>query len=219
MEGYLLFLAQTDEVIVKYPKLKIIESEGQSIIKGEIDIVDSYGKYWTSYEIEIRYSPKFPNRFPILHETGGKIPKIGDWHVYEDSKACCLKIPPEEIIRCKNGISVLEFIEEEVIPYFFNQTHRMEVGYYVNGEYSHGAKGIYEYYSKILGTSGNIKLTIKMLRFIALKSEPKRTSLCFCGSSNKYRKCHREAYRNIAKINSVDLIYHVNYLESKKHLL
>lgn len=219
MNGYELFLNQIDEVIATYPKLKRVESEGRFIIKGEIDIIDTFDKYWTSYQIEIWCSSGFPTRFPILYETGGKIPKIGDWHIYEDSKACCLKVPPEEIISCKNGINILQFLDAEVIPYLFNQTHRIEVGYYANGEYSHGAKGIYEFYSTVLDTAGDVASTIRLMKLIATKPEPSRTSMCFCKSAYKYRKCHRRAYRILSQIGSADFISHIAHLDKNKEYL
>jgi hypothetical protein len=89
---------------------------------------------------------------------------------------------------------VREFIAEEVLPYLFNQTHRKVEGYYVNGEYSHGLFGTYEFYAHLLGTGNNVELTMWLMRFIAGSDRPGRTSGCFCGSGRKFRSCHREAY-------------------------
>ena len=209
MNRYLKFVGQVREVSDQYPKLSHIEVNGKAVLKGEIDIVDRDGKYWDSYLIEIHYREGFPNRFPLVFETGQKIPKIGDWHINEDDKSCCIKVLPEELIICKDGIFLTDFIAKEVIPYFFNQTYRRVEGYYANGEYSHGVHGIYEFYSEILNTGSNIKKTIQILFSILKNDKPGRTHDCFCGSGEKFRKCHRKAYKYLSMIDSEELSRHI----------
>jgi hypothetical protein len=106
--------------------------------------------------------------------------------------SCCIKILPEEIARCRAGIILTEFIQEEAMPYLFNQTHRRKEGYYVNGEYSHGPLGLFEYYSGVLKTK-DWKEVIFLLDAISKNERPGRTAPCFCGKGMKFRKCHKEA--------------------------
>lgn len=192
--GYDQFIGQLSEAVDAYPSLYESLNNERKILKGSLPIVDKNGKHWEDYEIEIHFSEKFPDEFPTLFETSGKIPKIADWHVYEDTFSCCVKVRPEEILRCKNGITIKEYISEEVLPYLFNQTHRRVEGYYVNGEYSHGAKGIYEFYSQILKTGNDIKHTLQLMDHISTHDRPYRTNKCFCGSNQKFRHCHRLAF-------------------------
>jgi hypothetical protein len=207
-DGYSAFVSQLDDTIAAFPLLYRIIKDGKEILKGVVPIVDKYDKHWEDYEIEIHASENFPNEFPMLFETGGKIPKIADWHVYEDSHSCCVKVKPEELIRCKNGITVIEFINEEVKPYLFNQTHRRVEGFYVNGEYSHGIKGIYEFYSKTLNTGDDIRKTIALMSFVAGNTKPNRTNLCFCNSGIKFRHCHRAAFEKLKHIGDDNLKFH-----------
>ncbi len=198
MIGQELFVQQIDQLLIPFPKLKIKEVEnGMIILSGKLDIVDKNGKYWDSYLIEIHPTTDFPDRFPWVYEVGGKIPKIGDWHVNEDTKSCCIEVRPKEILICKSGITLLSFVESHVLPYFFNQTHRRIEGYYVNGEYSHGVLGVYEFYSRILKTGSDIRKTIQLLMFISKGIRPSRTDSCFCGIKEKYRRCHREAFETL----------------------
>jgi hypothetical protein len=219
MVGYELFLQQLDESIRQFPKLGRIERDGVVILKGELEVIDTFGKYWDSYTVEIHHSDTFPFRFPILYEVGGKIPQIGDWHINEDTKSCCIKVLPAELITCKNGITLTGFIQQEVLPYLFNQTHRRVEGYYVNGEYSHGIHGIYEFYSRLLNTGDSIKKTLTLMTYVASNPKPERTSLCFCGSGIKYRKCHRDAFEQLALVDKKDLIAHYYLIASKAGLL
>ena len=206
--GYNQFIAQLGEAVTAFPTLSIEHVNGREIIKGNLAVIDIDGKYWEDYGIEIHCSKDFPNEFPLLFETSGKIPKIADWHVYEDTLACCVKVRPEEIIRCREGINVTEYIREEALPYFFNQTHRRLEGYYVNGEYAHGIRGIYEYYSDVLKTGDNIQRTILLMEYIATHDHPDRTSMCFCGEKLKFRHCHKAAFVKLKSIGDITLKTH-----------
>lgn len=198
--AYNIFLDQATEVTREFPSLTLDQVDDKPFLKGELAVVDYNGRHWDKYTVEIHPSDEFPQRFPLLYETGGKIPKIGDWHVYEDVLYCCIKIEPAEIIRCKKGITLAEFIREEVMPYLFNQTHRRVEGYYVNGEYGHGVHGIFEFYRDLLRTGDDVHRTVLLMRYIALVDTPQRTSACFCGSGLKYRHCHRDAFKKCKEI-------------------
>jgi hypothetical protein len=219
IEGYELFVSQLDDAIASNPNLCKIGLNGKIILKGAISIIDKDGKHWEDYVIEIHNSQEFPNQFPLLFETSGKIPRIGDWHVYEDRGSCCVKIFPEEILRCKKGITVSEYIQEEVIPYLFNQTHRRTEGYYVNGEYSHGTKGIYEYYSEILKTGNNVKQTLELMKFVVTHERPYRTSMCFCGEKIKFRHCHRDSFDLLKMLGDNVIEYHYHEIARNIALL
>ena len=209
-KGYDAFVLQLEEAYLSFPSLGRATENGKEILKGMLSVVDGNGKHWEDYAVEIHSTENFPDGFPSLFETSGKIPKIGDWHIYEDTLACCLKVKPEEIIRCKKGITVTEYIREEVMPYFFNQTHRRVEGYYINGEYGHGLLGVYEFYSDILGTGKDYRATVNLLQFIAMNNQPIRTSLCFCGSQNKFRNCHKKAFEKLKQIGDENLLSDAN---------
>jgi hypothetical protein len=206
--SYQIFVDQLLEAEIAFPKLKRKLVTDKFVLAGEVNIIDHNGKLWESYQIEIRYAEGFPHRFPSLYETGDKIPKIADWHIYEDTFACCVKVKPAEIIRCANGITITQYLKEEALPYLFNQTHRRVEGYYVNGEYSHGIAGIYQFYSEELGTARDIDQTLRIMHFIASNPRPVRTSMCFCNSGIKFRNCHRQAFDKIKVIGEEIILQH-----------
>lgn len=219
MVGNEKFLEQIDEVLLKYPMLQKAGSGDNCFIKGLIDIIDKEEKHWDTYEVEIHNSTDFPYRFPILYEVGGMIPRIADWHIYEDTFACCVKVLPEELIRCRNGITLLEYIDEEAIPFLFNQSHRRHEGFYVNGEYAHGLMGWYEYYARELNTNLNIKETIRLILFIAEGNKPFRTHSCFCGNGELFRKCHKETYEKLSLLGKDTLKAHAKlFLNLQKNM-
>lgn len=216
--NYAMFNSHIDDVLTKYSGLKRGYKDGSPIITGDIEIVDKDGKFWDRYSIEIHCSEEYPNRYPDLYETSNKIPKIGDWHVYEDSLTCCVTIPPKEIIRCRNGITLLEYIDEEVIPYFFNQTHRRVEGYYANGEYLHDVMGLYQYYAELFKVN-DIKRLVRLMVWTGRNPKPDRTSMCFCSSGIKYRNCHKVAYETMVLMGQDILLGHASILIDKFKLL
>lgn len=207
--SYELFVEQLAEAENAYPKLRRKLTDSRYVLAGDLDVIDEAGKLWETYQIEIHYTNGFPRRFPWLYETGSKIPKIADWHVYEDTLTCCVKVEPAEIIRCLKGITITEYIKEEALPYFFNQTHRKIEGYYVNGEYGHGLAGICQFYSEELKTGNDLREMLRLMHFIATHVKPERTSLCFCGSRIKFRHCHRNAYDKLKVIGDDNLRQHI----------
>lgn len=183
-----------------FNKLNVIEQDGEIFLKGEIDIIDSNGQLWDTYQVEVKGSDSYPLSFPKLFETGNAFPKIVDWHVYEfDDKSCCIDIPPSEKLICKDGLNVFDYIKQFAIPYLANQSFRVKEGFYLYGEYSHGVVGKIEFYQNKL-KARNTKDLISMFDLIIDDYNPPRTALCpFC-HKKKFRHCHRDVFRELHNI-------------------
>lgn len=190
--GYTNFKEEAIKIRDHYSKLKYMETEGLPYIFGELELKDGTSELVDSYFIRIQPTSDYPRKFPHVFETCGRIPKNIDWHIFDNGR-CCIKSIPEEILICKQGISLNQFIKDQVEPYFFNQKYRELNGYFLN-ERSHGVKGNIEFFEEVLGTKSLI-LIKKCLVFIRDDMEPNRVSNCFCGSGKKYRKCHQSTYR------------------------
>lgn len=205
-DGYDIFCHQLDSVIKKFPNFKIAESNCGKMLKGILDITNSDNEVVRSFSIEIRSSPGFPFRFPFLYEVGGDIPNEADWHKYSNGR-CCITVDPDEILKCKNGISVLEFIENYSFPYLANQAFRKANGMYKNGEYSHGHQGILEFYSDFFKTS-DISKWKDYIYVLKLGQEVKtgRNEKCFCDSGLKYKNCHNIIFYNAKRLGIEQII-------------
>jgi hypothetical protein len=195
-----LFSVQLQDVVRKFPNLNIRHKDGFPLVKGIIDIQNDEKEIVRSFSIEIHYKKGFPYRFPKLFEVGGDIPNIADWHKYESS-ACCITVEADEILKCKNGITVLQFIERHAIPYFANQIHRILHGFYKNGEYAHNAKGTEQFYSELFSSTDHKKwIEYYEIVFKRKKAGCGRNDLCFCGSSKKYKQCHLKVFETLTLI-------------------
>lgn len=210
-EGSARFQVEALTIANSFPKMTYAEdSDGMPYVFGAIDLIDVQGALLDSYQIKIISSPDYPNRFPYVYETGGRIPINIDWHVFPDDGHCCIKAIPEEKLICKRGLTLPSFIDGEVIPYLYNQKFREENGYFLR-ERSHGQQGTIEFFQDVFNTTDLVSLA-KNLLFVARGEEPNRVSKCFCGSSHKYRKCHRDTYRLLSQLSAEELIMYVKLI-------
>lgn len=215
--GANLFQIEALKIINEYSKLQLIEKDNQPILCGQLELIDSKGIFCNSYSIEIHPTKEYPWRFPHLFEVGGRIPRNIDWHIFETDGRCCVKSIPEEILRCKKGISLKAFIEDEVKPYFFNQTFREKRGYFLN-ERSHGFLGELEFFQEVFDTKDLLQI-VKFLIFISKRNEPNRVAKCFCGNNEKYRKCHKDAYHKLTSFDDKDFKCFINRIISSNEFV
>lgn len=192
-----LFSDQLDEVIYHFPQLKKVVGSDDDFLKGILDIPNDEGEVIGSFMIEIKNHEEFPYRFPILYETAGDIRNEADWHKYPDH-SCCITVEPDERLICRNGITVLEFIERHVIAYFANHHHRLITGQYKNGEYAHGLPGIRQFYADLFKTPDMGKWIEYYKHVFHEKSiDIGRNDQCFCGSGKKYKFCHDKVFQDL----------------------
>jgi len=198
-----------------FDKLSIVEENEERFLKGSLDIIDGTGKVWETFQVEIKGSESYPYAFPRLYETNNAFPKNADWHVYENDFSCCVDVPMSEKIICKNGLNVADYIKQYAIPYFANQTYRIREGYYLYGEYSHGILGRLEFYQSKLKAKNPAEL-IKMFDLIIKDYNPDRRAMCpFC-YKEKFRRCHRDAFRELQAIKGYVAQDGLNLLEILK---
>lgn len=204
-DGYQIFKNEAEFIQDKYPGLKLGADDKSEApcISGIIYLEDERGSLIDSYKIKIVATTEYPSRFPHIFETDGRIPINIDWHVYPNDGHFCISSIPEEILICKNGISLNSFIENQVKPYLFNQKYREIHGFFLK-ERPHGNKGNIQFFSDAFKTN-ELTAIAKGLIFIKQRKEPNRVSQCFCGSRQKYRKCHRETYRILSAFSNDEL--------------
>lgn len=199
-----------------FDRLSIVEESEERFLRGSLDVIDGTGKIWETYEVEIKGSEGYPFAFPKLYETNNAFPKNADWHVYENDFSCCVDVPPNELIICKGGLGIVDYIKQYAIPYLANQTYRKREGYYLYGEYSHGILGRLEFYQSKLKAKNPAEL-IKMFDLIIKDYNPNRRTICpFC-TKEKFRKCHRGAFRELQTVKNYLLHDGLNLLNFFNH--
>jgi len=202
--GYSVFQTEAESIPGAFPDLHLSNGKGSGppLLEGFVVLSDVTGREIDRYAVQIIPTLNYPLEFPHVFETGGRIPLNADWHVYPDGH-CCLMTKPEEILMCRKGITLSDFISKQVVPYFFNQKQRELTGFFEH-ERAHGRQGTFQFFCETLKTT-DLTTVLKCLRFIRARNEPNRVSDCFCGARQKYRKCHKEAYRHLSCFTNEEL--------------
>src|SRR5690606_21639406 len=175
-----------------FPEFSLSKTEQDvPVLIGKGTLKDDQQNDIDSYDVKVVCSDDYPFSFPYVYELAGRIPINIDWHVYPDGH-CCISSVPEEIILCNKGITLQGFIDNQVMPYFFNQKYREMHGFFLK-ERAHGKDGNLEFFTDTFKTKDLDKIA-HMLSFIKDYDEPNRVANCFCNSLLTYSRCHRDAF-------------------------
>ena len=208
------FTDQLQDVIKEYSNLRILKDDsGVRYLRGVLDVHDDEHNIAGQFLVEVHCSEGFPNRFPAFFEVGGEIPNGADWHKYENDQ-CCITVLPDEIVKCKSGISISSFIESHAIPYLANQIYRKLKGNYKNGEYAHKVSdAMHQFYSELMktGNKDHWKEYVD-IAFGKRRAKQNRNDPCLCGSGLKYKKCHLKVFDTLRDIGEREVYSFLNLL-------
>lgn len=180
-------LNDLEEICKYYEGLKYDPCKKQ--ITGIISINKKYNdeQVQKEYEILIDLSKSY---VPYVYDCNKVIKKLYP-HMYEDRRLC-LATDMEQYIYLNENKSICGWIKKYVEPYFFSYEYYRRYGTYPFGEYSHGFKGILEFYVEYYNLNDINEKRIKaVLNYIFLKRY-RGHDLCPCGSLKKIRNCHKE---------------------------
>lgn len=205
IDSYKIYESQLLDACRVYRHLRIKVKEGKRYLIGSIDVYNIDKIFVGSFLVEIHWTEGFPYRFPTLYEVGGDIPNDPDFHKYSDN-SCCLTVEPDEIEKCGQGITILRFIDQNVLPYLANQIYRKTEGHYID-EYPHGSRGLIRYYTELMGTSESNKWT-EYLEYAFGKKHLNigRNDTCICGNGKKFKKCHYKVFERLRVIGLDNII-------------
>lgn len=191
---------QVNQVLRKFPHF-IFDGNKKQLL-GELYITEH-----DSYDIKIELN-EFPKSFPLVYETGERIPIKIDRHIYPNKGNCCLTITAKEQILIKTKIKTLDsFISLIVIPFFQNNSFYELNKRYNGGEYSHGVLGIIEGYQDILKLDNKYQVSDVLNLLIGKKLSI--SNQCYCGSGVTLGKCrnglHKKSYSEFKLIDNKQL--------------
>lgn len=152
------------------------------------------------YEILIKFTPSYPNELPRVYEVGGKIHKVADSHVYPKTERLCLGTNTACLMKHLKSKNLLRFVNEQLIPYLAGHSIYKKYGFWPQGEYSHDAKGLFEYYGEYFKIDDS-KVVILFLE-LALNWQEKfvvKATMCPCESGKMFGVCHYQSVRTLKK--------------------
>jgi hypothetical protein len=206
-----------EQIILCYPGLDFKTIDDKLIIEGSFQFRASFDAKTKHYIInppaedlntivdsyQIRIEIQNEDDFPVVYETGGRIPAKSDYHKNPDG-SLCLTGPFDSI-----GNFPLEiFIDTVVLQFFYDQSFYGKYGSWPRGVYSHGILGLLENYFDNLGRFPNLEehcleRLSKYTDFatyrdvLTSKLRIKGHHLCICGSGRQYKKCHDKVFRGL----------------------
>ncbi len=202
------------KVNLKYPKLKLVWEEETMQCIGEVDVFDKENVYWDSFLVKITIPIKsYPYFFPNLFISDDRIPKEDDRHVNFDS-SCCVEVEQKQILRAKKGITILQFLDEYVIPYFADQLYYEKENDWANGDYQHGIDGKIQYYSELTGVE-NLEEILYILRNLERINTIEMYQPCFCKSGKKLKYCHKTALKKLLQLPKPQIDIDIQGIEKK----
>ncbi len=194
---------EVSSVIESFPFLVRHEgsTDGPFLLNGEIEVPDSQGNVRGIYEVKILVPAQYPKMHPVLFETGGKIIRHEDWHVNGDG-TCCLAPRPMVSRLFSNGGSLVDWVNQFVLPFLANHIYKLEYGEYANEGYEHGSKGIVHAYMDLWSLESKEQVRLRLRQLLGLKKQSRNVP-CICGSGKKSKRCHNgEALSNYQGVDS-----------------
>jgi len=141
-----------------------------------------------SYKLEIVIPNKFPQALPKVQETGGKIPRDGNFHVNQDG-TLCLGSPLRLLRKVHSTPSLTGFADKCLVPYLYAVSYKlMHGGDFVFGELAHGDQGIVDDYSVMLGLKERHQVTQAIL-LLGVKKRIANKRSCPCGCGKRLGGC------------------------------
>jgi len=161
-----------------------------------------------SFQISIaERTDKSTSRLPALYIQG--IDPIPARHFGQADKSACVCSPFEEQDFLEPEFQFRAFLEQLVIPFLYGQLFYSSEGRWPWAEYTHGATGILEAYSKISDGSRAtecLRLLAQDMNWrkicSALQQKPhiKGHTLCFCEKPDQIRRCHPSALEGARRL-------------------
>lgn len=162
------------------------------------------------YSIDVALPGDYPRSLPSTWETGGRIERVIDRHVFPGTGALCVGVPVELWINLKGDFSIETYLEKAVRPYLIGNSLFEEGQPWPFSESAHGSLGVLEFYERYLGTKNPQVLGRFLLDL--LKGRVRGHWLCPCGSDLPLRKCHREQVNLLAKAPADSLMFSVQHM-------
>ena len=174
--------AHQPELNVSIPK-DIIILDGPFVVSGPRGPFDCY-------EIIVGVWANFPWEEPIVLETGGRVPKLADRHVFPKKGNCCLGVWEEWLLTAPDR-NFETFLTGCLHDYFVSQSWFEAKGEWPYDQRSHDEEGIIESYAELLGLEENTGVIADHLRLLS-RAQGKGHARCPCGSGLRLRDCHKD---------------------------
>lgn len=156
-----------------FPEVSIQETDIEIIFEGRF-IINARKENFEIHEaplLRIIMNKDYPNILPVCYDLNKKIKYD---HVFQNGSLCVSTLL-DLAITLKDSISIQDYIDKFIIPYFLSYRYWQKTGKDLNGDRSHGTKGIFESLREYLSCN----LSDEELLFL----------LCWASKTKKFKRC------------------------------
>lgn len=195
------------EFLRDYPGMSLAPARGSKIVlRGTFSFSakpKSGKEISDAYELEITIGGGFPTVIPSVKETGNRIPRDVEHHVYPDD-TLCLGSPLRLLEIISKKPNLVGFSENCLVPHLYAVSNKLQNGGdFVFSELDHGVSGIFDDYMDLFGLKKRSQV-IQALRLLGMKQRIANKKSCPCGCGLRLGKCsfnkRINKYRGLAPI-------------------
>jgi len=140
------------------------------------------------YDLAITVSEWYPDDLPAIEETGGRIPRDLDRHVFPDG-SLCLGSPLRLHEIALSTPELTDYAEKALVPYLYAISSWEDTGErFPFGELDHGADGVLDDFGQVLGLD-DPKRVGNALQLLGIKRRKANKRLCPCGCGDRLGVC------------------------------
>lgn len=175
------------EFLRDYPGMALRPSRaGQAtVIAGRFRFTAN-GDIADSYQLEVKIDRAFPRDLPKVVETGGKIPRNGEYHVNPDD-TLCLGSPLRLRKILADSPDLITYAEKCLVPYLYHVSAKLQRGEPLVG-LEHGTQGIVDDYANLFGVPATDQV-LGALKLLAMKKRIANKKPCPCGCRRALGQC------------------------------
>ena len=186
-----------DEFLREYPSMAIRPSTAAGLrLKGRFRFSADHpsgGLLTDDFSVEIAVPASFPRDLPVVTETGGRIPRPGEFHVNGDGSLCL-----GSYLRLLDKISgeptLCGFASRCLVPYLYAVSLKLKGGgALVFGELPHYGPGMLQDYAQLFSLT-TMERAHKALILLTEKKRLANKRPCPCGCKLRLGRC-RFRYR------------------------
>lgn len=181
----------------RYPTLHAFIEDGACVVRGTYPVIEG-GWAIDRYELEIALPPDYPASLPLVWETGERIPREADRHVFEDVGCLCLGVPLELWMQLNGDFSLPKILDIPLRNFLIGNGLVEQGEPWPHGDRSHGVEGVLEFYGDLLGTYEPRAIAKFLLAVV--KGTVRGHWPCPCGGGQIIRKCHNEAVKALRTV-------------------
>lgn len=191
-----------------FPEVSIQETNTEIIFEGRFILHAKKGNFEIHEAplLKIVMNKNYPKILPVCYDLIGKIEYD---HIFQNNSLCVSTLL-DLAITLKDSISIQDYIDKFIIPYFLSYRYWQKTGKDLNGDRSHGAKGIFESLREYLSCN--------------LLDEELLILLCWASKTKKFKRCV-PSYSQRKFLNCYLIYFHklrflgINYLRNQFKIL